>query len=78
MKESKTSFISQCLDILKLDSVKKEIKSIFTPIIELLLSEIYPYLYILILLFFLIFILIIITLIILIFILNNKYFLIKN
>ncbi len=42
----KESIIEQCLLILRRDDVKKEIKKMITPLIELLLIEIYPYLYV--------------------------------
>ena len=52
------SLIKQCLDILKTDDVRNEIKIIFSPVTDLILYEIYPYIYVIILLVFLIFILI--------------------
>jgi hypothetical protein len=54
----KDSLINQCLDILKTDDVRNEIKVIFSPVTDLILYEIYPYIYVIILLVFLIFILI--------------------
>lgn len=60
------SLIKQCLDILKTDDVRKEIKILFSPVTDLILYEIYPYVYFIILLVFLIFILILAILIILI------------
>ena len=54
----KDSLINQCLDILKTDDVRNEIKVIFSPVTDLILYEIYPYIYIIISLVFLIFILI--------------------
>jgi len=35
----------QCLQFLKKDDVKKEIKNLFSPILELILIQIYPYIY---------------------------------
>ena len=68
----KDSFIKQCLDIFKREDVKQETKLLMTPIIDIILHEIYPYLYLIILLVALIFILILAILIILINILRNK------
>ena len=41
----KETIIKQCLDILKRDDVKTELKSLFRPAIDLILQEIYPYIY---------------------------------
>ena len=68
----KDSIINQCLDILKTDDVRNEIKVIFSPVTDLILYEIYPYIYVIISLVFLIFILILAILCLLIFILRNK------
>ena len=34
-----------CLDFIKKDEVKKELKNLFKPIVSLILEEIYPYIY---------------------------------
>ena len=68
----KDSLIKQCLDILKTNDMRNEIKVIFSPVTELILYEVYPYIYIIIFLVLLIFILILAILIILITILRNK------
>ena len=68
----KDSLIKQCLDILKTDDVRNEIKFLFSPVTDLILYEIYPYIYVIILLVFLIFILILAILVILITLLRNK------
>ena len=68
----KISLIKQCLEILKLEDIQHEITQIFSPITDLILYEIYPYIYIIIFLVFLIFILILAILIILITLLRNK------
>lgn len=70
----KDSLIKQCLDILKTNDMRNEIKVIFSPVTELILYEVYPYIYIIIFLVLLIFILILAILIILITILRNKSF----
>ena len=38
--------VEQCLEILKREDVKEEIKSVIKPMISLLLQEIYPYIFI--------------------------------
>lgn len=40
------NFLDKCLDILKRDDVKLEIKNILSPLIKVVLIEIYPYIYI--------------------------------
>lgn len=68
----KDSVVQMCLDILKRDDIKNELKILFTPIMEFILFEINPYIYITVTLVFLIFIMILAILIILIFLLRNK------
>ena len=68
----KNFLIKQCLDILKTEDVRNEIKVLFSPVTDLILYEIYPYIYVIIFLVFLIFILILAILIILIMLLRNK------
>ena len=72
LNEMKDSLIKQCLDILKTDDVRTEIKVLFSPVTDLILYEIYPYIYLIILLVFLIFILILAILSILLLVLRNK------
>jgi hypothetical protein len=67
----KNSLIQQCLDILKTEDVRNEIKILFSPVTDLILYEIYPYIYVIIFLVFLIFILILSILIMLIILLRN-------
>jgi len=68
----KETIVQQCLDILKRDDVKKEFKLILKPLIDFILYEINPYIYITVILVFMIFIMILSILIILIYILRNK------
>ena len=68
----KNFLIKQCLDILKTEDVRNEIKVLFSPVTDLILYEIYPYIYVIIFLVFLIFILILAILILLIALLRNK------
>jgi hypothetical protein len=73
----KDSLVQQCLDILKRDDIKNEFKKLLKPIIDFILYEINPYIYIIMTLVFLIFVMILAILIILILIIRNKEFLKK-
>ena len=66
------SLVNQCLDILKRDDIKNEFKQLLKPIIDFILYEINPYIYITLALFFLIFMMILAILVILIMLLRNK------
>jgi hypothetical protein len=68
----KDSLVQQCLDVLKREDIKNECKILFKPILEYVLYEINPYIYLTLSLVFLIFIMILAILIILIFLLRNK------
>ena len=37
--------IEQCLQAMKRDDVKKELKQLFHPVIDMIMQEIYPYIY---------------------------------
>jgi hypothetical protein len=41
----KESIINECISIMKRDDVKTEFKTLLTPLIDLILIHIYPYLY---------------------------------
>jgi hypothetical protein len=41
----KDTFIQQCFEILKRPDVKKEVSNFVKPIVNLMLQEIYPYIY---------------------------------
>ena len=41
----KETLLNKCLNIFKRDDVKKEIKEIMKPVIDMILKEIYPYIY---------------------------------
>uniref|UniRef100_A0A6C0EVP6 Uncharacterized protein n=1 Tax=viral metagenome TaxID=1070528 RepID=A0A6C0EVP6_9ZZZZ len=73
----KDSFVQQCLDILKRDDIKNEFKLMLKPLIDFILYEINPYIYITVTLVFMIFIMILAILIILIIMLRNKQLLTK-
>jgi hypothetical protein len=45
MKEIKDKISDYCLEFIKKDEVKQELKNLFKPIINLILEEIYPYIY---------------------------------
>jgi hypothetical protein len=68
----KETIVQQCLDILKRDDVKNEFKLMLKPLIDFILYEINPYIYMTVTLVFLIFIMILAILLILIYILRNK------
>lgn len=68
----KEPIIQQCLEILKREDVKTELKSFCSPVIQMILDFINPYIYITLFLVFLIFILILAILTLLILVLRNK------
>ena len=68
----KDSIVQQCLDILKRDDVKNEMKLVCKPVIDFIFYEINPYIYITVALVFMIFIMILAILVILILLLRNK------
>jgi hypothetical protein len=68
----KDSFVQQCLDILKREDIKKEFKILLKPVIDFILYEINPYIYIIMSLVFLIFVMILAILILLILIIRNS------
>ena len=41
----KNTLIDQCLELIRRDDVKNELKNLMTPLIEVILIEIYPYIY---------------------------------
>ena len=45
MSNLKESLIMECKNIIKREDVKEEIKALFTPIIDMVLQEIYPYIF---------------------------------
>jgi len=73
----KDSLVQQCLDILKRDDIKNEFKMLLKPIIDFILYEINPYIYIIVTLVFMIFVMILAILVILILLLRNKQFITK-
>jgi hypothetical protein len=73
----KESIVQQCLDILKREDIKNEFKMLLKPIIDFILYEINPYIYITVSLVFFIFIMILAILVILI-VLIRKQIISKN
>jgi hypothetical protein len=69
----KDSLVQQCLDILKREDVKKQCKSLFKPLLEFIVYEINPYIYITVILIFLIFVMMLIMLVLLIYLLFRFY-----
>jgi len=45
MSSIKDSLIDECVNILKRKDVKDEIKELFKPIIDMILQEVYPYIF---------------------------------
>lgn len=73
----KDSLVNQCLEILKRDDIKNEFKMLFRPVLDFILYEINPYIYIIMGLVFTIFLMILAILIMLILLLRNKNLLSK-
>jgi hypothetical protein len=73
----KDSLVQQCLDILKREDIKNEFKMLLKPVIDFILYEINPYIYIIVFLVFLIFVMILAILVILIMLLRNKQIITK-
>jgi hypothetical protein len=68
----KDTLVQQCLDILQREDIKNEVKMLLRPIMNFILYEISPYIYIMISLFILMFIMILAILVILLLLLRNK------
>ena len=62
----KDTFVQQCLDLLKREDIKNEFKKLLKPVIDVIMYEMNPYIYIIVSLVFLIFIMILAILILLI------------
>jgi len=68
----KDTIIYQCLDILKREDIKREMKLLFQPVVEYIWFEINPYMNIILAFVFILFVLNLAILIILILLLRNK------
>ena len=73
----KETLVQQCLDILKREDIKNELKLLFKPLFSYIFHEINPIIYVIIFLIFLIFMIILVNFILLIVILRNKQLLPK-
>jgi len=49
-KPNSSSLVRQCLDILKSENIKTELKALFRPVIDIVMNEMNPYIYIIVLL----------------------------
>ena len=47
MDNIKDKLIEQCLDVLKRDDVKDELKQLMKPMIDMIIQELYPYIFLL-------------------------------
>lgn len=68
----KDAIVEQCLDVLKREDIKGEVASFCSPLIDLVLVRLNPYIYTVVTLVCLMFILILANLLILLFILRNR------
>lgn len=68
----KEPIIQQCLDILKREDIKGELRTFCSPVIEFIFNIINPYIYISIFFIFLMFLMILAILILFILVLRNK------
>ena len=71
----KETIVNECLNVLHRDDVKKEFKELMKPLINMLIREIYPYIFISIIFVFISFLLILGIFILL---LHNKMFINKK
>ena len=68
----KDAIVEQCLDVLKREDIKSEVASFCSPLIDMVLVRLNPYIYTVVTLVCLMFILILANLLILLFILRNR------
>lgn len=71
----KETVINECLNVLHRDDVKKEFKELMKPLVDLLIKEIYPYIFLSIIFVFISFLLILGIFILL---MRNKMFVSKK
>ena len=74
---NKQKIINECVNVLKKQEIKQEIVNLFTPVVSLILKEIYPYIYLALILVVISFLLILGIFIILLrlkFLINSKQF----
>lgn len=46
MEGIRDTIVNECLDLIKKEEVKKEVKELFKPIINMILKDLYPYIFI--------------------------------
>jgi hypothetical protein len=68
----KDAIVEQCLDVLKREDIKSEVACFCSPLIDMVLVRLNPYIYTVVTLVCLMFILILANLLILLFILRNR------
>ena len=68
----KDKFLDYCSNLLKQDDIKKEIRNIITPLIEVIFLEISPFIYLFLCLFILTFLINLAIFVILIFLMRKK------
>jgi len=69
----KESLIQQCLDILKRENVKNELHLLLNPFVNVILSELKPYIYMILIYAFCIFFMLLAILILFLILLYNKH-----
>ena len=74
----KESLVQQCLNILKREDIKNELKTLIKPLMSVLLYEMTPYIYVAATLIFTIFIINLAIFIILISLLLNKQYILRH
>ena len=75
MANIKETIVNECLNVLHREDVKKEFKELMRPLIDMLIKEIYPYIFLSIIFVFISFLLILGIFILL---LRNKMFINKK
>ena len=75
MTDIKETIVNECLNVLHREDVKKEFKELMRPLIDMLIKEIYPYIFLSIIFVFISFLLILGIFILL---LRNKMFINKK
>ena len=58
MANIKETIVNECLNVLNREDVKKELKNIMRPLVDMLIKEIYPYIFLSIIFVFISFLLI--------------------
>ena len=74
---NKQKIIDQCVNVLKKPEIKQEIVNVFSPVVGLILKEVYPYIYLALILVVISFLLILGIFVILLrlkFLINSKHF----